>query len=664
MNLGLGIDTGGTYTDAVLMDLSTGVVIEKSKALTTYPDLIAGISNAIDGLNPKNLKEIKFTSVSTTLATNTTLEGKGYPTGLILIGYAVEGDLPVEDILEIRGGHDTEGNALDDPALDFEIVEEFVKSTHTKVASYAISSYFSVRNPEHELAVKDYVQTLTDLPVVCGHELSRALGVYERTLTAVLNAQLIPVTHQFVKSISTVMNEKGISSNMMIMKCDGSLVSIEEALKRPVESVFSGPAASLVGAAHLTGKSTCVTIDVGGTSTDISMIQNGIPAISDSGAMVGGWKTMVKAIQMSTSALGGDSHVWFYQDIHIGPRRVVPLSLAAATYPELVAKLKCVDRPSDRILDAVIQGTSFFMGSDPSFSLDLALSAYEQKVYDVLSAEKVPMSVYEISEKIGDHPLMFVKALNALILKRYVTHIGFTPTDALHALGIYTKWNQEAAKVGAKILGDYMNRKPEDVCERIRDMVSEKMAADLAAFFLPSMRSEEIRSLVLRSPFTKLRLNMPVVLIGAPVPAYHEKLCQLLDIELVLPKDFDVGNAVGALVGDVIFRSDVLIRPKSVGSNVYISFNESGKTEYESYQEAISEGKKWIENRIYEHMGAYGLFKDAVRVEIQQTDIKAGYAIEKPLEIRLFGVGVGTPRKVDLDASTKPEPKNENKITV
>ncbi|WNY26340.1 hydantoinase/oxoprolinase family protein [Methanolapillus ohkumae] len=664
MNLGLGIDTGGTYTDAILMDLSTGAVIEKSKALTTYPDLILGISNAMDGLTPDLLQKIKFTSVSTTLATNTTLEGKGYPTGLILIGYSVAGDLPVEDLIEIRGGHDTDGNPLNDPSADFEVVEEFVKSTQNKVASYAISSYFSVRNPEHELAVKEYVQKLTNLPVVCGHELSRALGVYERTLTAVLNAQLIPVTHQFVKSISTVMNQKGISSGMMIMKCDGSLVSIEEALKRPVESVFSGPAASLVGAAHLTGKNTCVTIDVGGTSTDISMIQNGIPSISDSGAIVGGWKTMVRAIQMSTSALGGDSHVWLSQEIHIGPRRVVPLSLAALQYPGFAAKMKCADRPSDRILDPVIQGTSFFTASGPSFSLDIALSPYEQKVYDAICSEKEPVSVYEISKKVGDHPLMFSKALDALVSKRYVTHIGFTPTDALHVLGIYVKWDREAATIGAKILADYVNKKPEEMCRRIREMVSEKMATDLAAFFLPSLKAEEIRSLVLDSPHTKLKINMPVVLIGAPVMAYSEKLCDLLDIELVLPQYFDVGNAVGALTGDVIFRSDVLIRPKSVGSNVYISFTESGKTEDESYQEAIAKGKEWIKCRIYDHMNLYGLTQDAVRIDIQQKEIKTGYSVEKPLEIRLLGVGIGTPRKAGIDNDGQQDQKNISGVKV
>ena len=178
------------------------------------------------------------------------------------------------------------------------------------------------------------------MPVVCGHELSMSLGAYERAVTALLNAELIPVSKQFIKSVQTVMEEKEIKATLMMMKCDGSLVRIEEALQKPVESIFSGPAASLVGAAHLTGLHTCVTVDVGGTSTDIAMISGGIPEISDSGAKVGSWKTMVKAIRMDTSALGGDSLVWIKRKTHLGPSRVIPLCLAASEFPGLLEKLE------------------------------------------------------------------------------------------------------------------------------------------------------------------------------------------------------------------------------------------------------------------------------------------------------------------------------------
>lgn len=339
MYLGLGIDTGGTYTDVAIMDMSNGTIIESNKALTTYPDLIRGIKNSIEGLDPRYFKRIKFVSVSTTLATNTTLEGKGYPAGLILIGHTIPKKLVNHYTVSIQGGHDSSGNEIA-PLEDLETIRDFVKQVKNKVAAFAVSGYFGVRNPEHELKVKEIIQEMTGLPVVCGHELSTSLGAYERAVTALLNAELIPVSKQFINSVRTIMQEKEIKATLMMMKCDGSLVSIEEALQKPVESIFSGPAASLVGAAYLTGLDTCVTVDVGGTSTDISMISGGIPEISSSGAKVGDWKTMVKAIRMETSALGGDSLVWIKRKTYLGPTRAIPLCLAASEFPCLLDKLK------------------------------------------------------------------------------------------------------------------------------------------------------------------------------------------------------------------------------------------------------------------------------------------------------------------------------------
>ncbi|WNY23771.1 hypothetical protein MmiHf6_10860 [Methanimicrococcus hongohii] len=664
MKLGLGIDTGGTYTDAVLMDLETGSIIEKSKSLTTHSNLVTGITKSIEGLSESHFKDVKFTSVSTTLATNTTLEGKGYPCGLILIGYSISGDLPVSDVLEIRGGHDADGNELDDPMKDLKELREFIRETKGSVASYAVSSFFSVRNPEHELLIKEKIAELTDQPVVCGHELSRALGVYERTLTAVLNAQLIPVTNQFVRSVLSVMEDKNIDSNLMIMKCDGSLVNIEEALLRPVESIFSGPASSLVGASHLTGDKTCVTIDVGGTSTDISMIVDGIPNISDTGATVGGWKTMVRAIQMTTSALGGDSHVWVCQGMNIGPRRVIPISLAAVEFPELVEKMKSMEIPSERVLDSVVQGTAFFSKLPYSSRLsDISLSNYEQAVLDAISdVDETPSTIYDIANKLGDHPLMFTKILDSLVLKRCVSQIGFTPTDALHVLGKYSNWNSEAAELGAKILADYLTLSPEEFCRRVQLSVSEKMAADLISFFAPYLKPEDVNRLVLNSPFTKFKITTPVILIGAPVRAYYEDFCNLLDAEVVLPDFYDVGNAVGALVGDVIFRTNVLIRPKSIGSLAYVAFDDTGRYEYETSEEAVSKSEEKIRELIQTHMTKYGLPDSSVKIDIKREDIQAGFSTENPLEIKLFGIGVGTPRKTDTDSPKRPSSETAESV--
>lgn len=651
MNVGLGIDTGGTYTDAVLMDLDTGRVIEKNKARTTHDDLVVGIVQALDGLSSSLFDDIRLTSISTTLATNTTLEGKGYPCGLIMVGYALSGEIPTPYSLEIRGGHDADGNAVADPSADFALLEQFIEETKSNVSSYAVSSYFSVRNPEHELMIRQKIAEMTGLPVVCGHELSRALGVYERTMTAVLNARLIPVTDMFVRSVLDAMKKRGIDSDLMIMKCDGSLVNLEDALAKPVESVFSGPAASLVGAAHLTGDGTCVTVDVGGTSTDISMIVNGVPEIGEEGATVGGWKTMVRAIEMNTWALGGDSLVRLDQGLRIGPRRVIPVSVAGARYPDLVEKLQTADVPSERILDNVIQGSSFFIRV-PKIQAAHLMTSYESKVYEAVSGPgESPSLIGEIAERLGDHPILFSNALESLILKGYVSQIGFTPTDALHVLGVYKSGSEEAARLAASILAEQMHMTAEDLCRLVRKNVSVSMAKALASFFLPEMKASDIDKLITGSPFTKFKIDIPVVLIGAPVAAYAEEFGSCIDANVVLPEYHDVGNAVGALVGNIIYRTEVLIRPQSIGSSVYIAFNDDGRVEYESHKEAVEKSISYIKSTIYKHMMKYGMSEDSVRIDIKRNEIQAGVTTSAPLEVRLFGTGIATPGKIGRPAS-------------
>ena len=121
--------------------------------MTTYQDLVTRIKNRLNELDQIYLKDINFTSVSTTLATNTTLEGKGYPAGLILIGYSISKKMPTEHMIAISGGHDSDGNEIA-PLEGLEEVKEFVLENQKKVASFAISSYFGVRNPDHENRVK------------------------------------------------------------------------------------------------------------------------------------------------------------------------------------------------------------------------------------------------------------------------------------------------------------------------------------------------------------------------------------------------------------------------------------------------------------------------------------------------------------------------------
>lgn len=643
MYLGLGIDTGGTYTDAAIMDMSNGTVIESNKELTTYPDLIRGIKNSIEGLNPDDLKRIKFVSVSTTLATNTTLEGKGYPAGLILIGHTIPKKLASNYVISIGGGHDSDGNEIA-PLEDLETVKEFVRQIKNKVAAFAVSGYFGVRNPEHELRVKELIQEITDMPVVCGHELSMSLGAYERAVTALLNAELIPVSKQFIKSVQAVMEEKEIKATLMMMKCDGSLVRIEEALQKPVESIFSGPAASLVGAAHLTGLDTCVTVDVGGTSTDIAMISGGIPEISDTGAKVGGWKTMVKAIRMDTSALGGDSLVWIKRKTYLGPTRVIPLCLAASEFPEILEKLEKTDTPKESIMDEIIQPTSFFIrnGVNSPELLSGELEEDEIAIIEHLGTE--PLSVFEISERIGKHPLMFAGTLKNLIRKRHVSQIGFTPTDALHVLGEYLRWDGRASFIGAKVLGKNLKKGAEEFSAQVKAEVVRKLTLELVSFFADDLKKEDVEKMIGKEAFLKFHIKVPVVLVGAPVRAYLKELNEAVDAEIRIPAFHEVGNAVGALVGKVIHRTEVLIRPTAAGNAAYSVFSELGKEVFEDYGEALNYGLKLSHRLVSEYMDSYGLDMGNVEFDLKKNDV--GSIGKSPLETRLVGLGVGTTGKL------------------
>ena len=198
-DLGLGIDTGGTYTDAAILRMDDGTVLSKAKALTTRNDLAVGIGNAIDKLDHSLFKHIRLLAVSSTLATNSVVEGKGCRVGLIVIGHDAVANIPVDELHADQGRPQPPGGEKRSE-LDMDAAQEFVGRVKDKVDAFAISGYLSVRNPEHEIAVKKMVQSLTPHPVVCGHELSSALGFNERTITAVLNARLIPIIADLIAS--------------------------------------------------------------------------------------------------------------------------------------------------------------------------------------------------------------------------------------------------------------------------------------------------------------------------------------------------------------------------------------------------------------------------------------------------------------------------------
>lgn len=638
MQYSLGIDAGGTYTDAVIIRNSDKKVMASYKALTTYPELLTGIENAIDGLDPQYLKDIKLVSVSTTLATNTILERTGYPVGLILVGnYLVPQDTSVQEYVMVRGGHTATGAEAE--ALDIEAVTEFVNRVKDNVSAFAVSSYFSVRNPEHELQIKDYIIKATGMPVVCGHELSQDLGAYDRGITAYLNAQLIPIARQFIDAIVSDIERRGITAKLMMLKCDGSLINIKEAIQKPIESIFTGPAASLVGASFLSERDTCAVIDVGGTSTDVSLLYKGLPELCEDGAKVGGWNTKVKAIRMETSAMGGDSHVWIKnRKINIGPRRVIPLCVAAVQYPGFKETLKMGRTPARVELGENVQPTKFFVrtGKEP-----VKLSSYEQEILSTIGQE--PVSISDIYWRFG-RPVS-VEHLDYLIQKRLVQAIGFTPTDALHILGEYDEWDKEASVIGATIMSRLVQMNEQELAEHIKREVAYNMALNLMSYMLKGVEVKEIEKILRGEFFSKFRLSVPIVLLGGPVRAYVEQMQSIIDAEIILPPFAEVGNAVGALVGQGVKRIQVLIKAVyREKQRFFLVFTPGGFEEFSTHGEALKYAEHVGENLVMDYMREADMDWNDVRIDMSREDITLHEGSPIPIETKLVFMGVGSLR--------------------
>lgn len=616
MKLNLGIDAGGTYTDAVIVRSPDDSIIASCKALTTYPDPLEGIREALDGIDQKILSQVDVVSVSTTLATNTILEGTGFPVGLILVGdYFISEDLPTEHFIQVKGGHDHRGGEAE--PLDENAVREFAQRAKENVSAFAVSSYFSIRNHEHELRVKEIVRKITGMPVVCAHELSQDLGAFERAVTAFFNAQLLPITEKFMSSVESEIRSRGMEAKIFMLKCDGSVVGIKSALEKPIESIFSGPAGSLVGASFLSKKDSCAVIDVGGTSTDVSVITKGVPEMSESGAVVGGWKTRVKAIKMETSALGGDSDIWVASGkVNFGPRRVIPLCRAATQFPKFLEQLANNPMPSKGLLGRNFQPTKFYIrtGYEP-----LELTDLETEILNAIHAE--PTSLKEIRSRINKYPAS--KHLDTLMQKRLIQPISFTPTDALHVLGEYTEYNAEASRIGAQHLAPLYKMEADEFASYVKREFAKNMAADLVSFFLEKISREEIRNIFdVQSP-TQFKVTVPVVLIGGPVIAYLDEMNKLIDAEIILPEFANVGNAAGALAAKGIRRFEILIRPVSMAApdwEFYV-YSEKGRENFYEYEEALEHALKLGKDTIYEYMKEAGLDPDSVKIDIKKDEV-------------------------------------------
>jgi len=628
----MGVDTGGTCTDAVLVDADTRRVVASAKRPTTHHDLGRGMAGAMAAaLAASGLpaSAVDLVSVSTTLATNAVVEGQGAEVGLFIIGYAGRITVPCAAMDAIPGGHKLDGS--EEAPLALNRLVDSIRLMQDRVDAYAVCGMMSFVNPAHELVAERAIGMVDPKPVFCSHLASSRAGMKERAATAVLNARLLPVMRRFLDGVRTALDGLGIAAPVVVVRGDATAMPMQEALRNASATVASGPAAMAgYGAAHAAGRlpvedagrlpdgnaghagatgarggatspatarneapnaspdaspppwagtdtpppPDALIVDVGGTTTDVTLLRRGRPVILADGMVVGDWETHVEAVEMFTVGIGGDSLVRPEADgtLSVGPLRVVPLCMAGPL-PDPAQWL----RPGGRarcICPVRREGACEGPDATNSDEHDApARDAAERAVLDHLN-DHGPTPAGDLLRALRLPESTLERAIDRLVRQRAVLVAGFTPTDALHVLGLLDlsglsdagglppgAGNAVAALAGAQALAALLPpgnttpgtppNTPQDAAravlaaasQRIEDAVVQHVARREVGGNFAAYLAQRHRHGLLR---VNVALGVPMVGIGAASRHLLPAVARALSTTVTFPGRYDVGNALGA----------------------------------------------------------------------------------------------------------------------
>ncbi|MCF8466811.1 MAG: hydantoinase/oxoprolinase family protein [Sneathiella sp.] len=610
MALLLGIDTGGTYTDAVLFDEEKGVVAS-AKSLTTRHDFSVGIGRSVARVIDEAKTapaDIGLVSLSTTLATNALVEGQGGRVCLVMIGFdpaslernGLRDALKGDPVLFIGGGHDGQGEAMQ--PLDEEKLKAELDALEGTVSAFAVAGLFAIRNPEHELRARELILAHSGNSVTCSHELSSKLDGPRRALTSVLNARLINLIHHLITSTETLFEQTGITAPLMVVQGDGALISARIAKVKPIETILSGPAASLVGAAYLSGQTEAIVSDIGGTTTDIAVLEGGSPRLDADGATVGGWRTMVEAVAIYTVGLGGDSEVSVVKsglglDLALGPRRLIPVSLLAMDYPDLVHGTLEAQLHRERVQENFGR---FAVKVGRKSAHMATLNDMELEILAALEDGPKPLEKLLVRRR-------HWSALERLVTSGLVMIAGLTPSDAAHILGLHDAWDVRAAAMAAALFariqdarGKALAASPVELSEMIFEALVSKssetlleaalgkdplLGKDMAATLLKASTRAEPHPLVEVS----IGFRLPVIGLGASAHIYYPEVAKRFGTTAVIPEYAGVANAIGAVVGQVRVASHASISP--AGNDRFRLYHAGEPLDFLTLGEAAARGE-------------------------------------------------------------------------
>ena len=322
----IGIDVGGTYTDGVLF--SGGTILHSVKHLTDENDLKGTLLFVLDELlSHGESKSIKRIVLSTTLVTNLLATGRGERTALLLLpgsGMPFSSYNISPDTFFLKGGIDFRGRQIEVPD-EKEIGEALRRIDEAGIKRVAVAGKFSNRNDRHEKLIKEMIKTRYPHMDVCtSNEISGRLNFPRRAVTCYYTAMTMREWDSFADGIEAAIRDRVPECELHILKADGGTTTLEASRRRPCETVFSGPAASAVGTMALSRETlNSVSVDIGGTTSDICLLIDGQPLYASKGAMIGGHLTHIHSFAVSSVAMGGDSAVYEESgELRVGPVRL------------------------------------------------------------------------------------------------------------------------------------------------------------------------------------------------------------------------------------------------------------------------------------------------------------------------------------------------------
>lgn len=653
MILGIGIDTGGTYTDIVIYDFDKKEVVSKGKALTTKENLEIGIGNAIDGLPPSLVKAATVLSLSTTLATNACVENKGGRAKLVLLSTSrkvldwidakTTYGLKDEDVFCIDTKSSFDGKIVDNP--DWNSIIEVNHEWFSDAQALAVAEVNALRNGAAcEKMAKEKLIEKYNVPFVMGNELAVDLNVMERGATALLNAKLLPTIEEFMVAIKSALDKRQIDIKKVIVRSDGSLMSDEIALMYPVKTILSGPAASIIGGRGLTNCENSLIIDMGGTTTDISIVKNGEPAMTE-GIDIGGFRTQIKGVFIDTFGLGGDSRITIENNTPIlNERRVKPLCVAAVDCPQIIDDLKnLID--SNIISDMPLYEFLYLVKQPPK------LNNYNS--YEIELIEKLKIDSFMLgSGKIDLYNLKIQRLEDEGIVMR----CGLTPTDIMHIKGDFCKYDKQASVLGVKyllkVLPEYNDNDSDliKICDDIYDLVCLKLYENIIKVMLINKHSSlfakgintQLTALIkqswyddLNKDFFGVNFNTKATLvgIGAPTHIFLPRVAKRLATNCIIPKHAEVANAVGAIIADISASSKISISPNYTSGGVkgYTVYDINENKAFDTIEDAINFAKETTQARAIsdaKKRGAIGELDINTKVNPKIAYSKEGVSID------------------------------------